>query len=338
MKKQLEPIYWDASQPGSLSGLENVYRVLKRKKIKIKRKELKNWLATQESYTRYRRILKKFPRNKVLTRGIDDLWQIDLTDMQNISKDNKNLYLVTCIDVFSKFAWVTPIKNKKADNVLEAFKSIINSGIRKPNKLQSDEGTEFLNSKFKSYLDEINVGHYFVNSELKASVVERFNRTIKEKIYRYFTYKNTYNYISVLDDLVKSYNNSFHNAIKTSPANVTRDNEKKIYKTLYGTIENENFNFRFKLGDKVRITKYKRTLEKGYTPKWTEEIFKIKRQIPRKPVVYKIEDLNRDEIEGVFYEPELQVVFKQEDEAYKIEKILKKKTEKGVKKFFVSWQ
>ena len=88
----------------------------------------------------------------------------------------------------------------------------------------------------------------------------------------------------------------------------------------------------------MRITKYKRHFEKGYTPKWTEEIFKIKRQIPRKPVVYKIEDLNREEIEGVFYEPELQEVFKDEDEAYIIEKILKKKTEKGIKKYLVSWQ
>jgi transposase InsO family protein len=188
-KKTLEQIYWDVSHPGSLSGLENFYRVLKEKKIKINRQQVKEWLASQEAYTMHRRMLKKFPRNKVITRGIDDLWQIDLADMQNISKYNDNFrYLVTCIDVFSKFAWVIPIKNKQAKSVLEAFKIIIENSSRKPNNLQSDQGTEFLNKEFKEYLEEIDVGHYYVNSELKACVVERFSRTIKEKIYRYFTY------------------------------------------------------------------------------------------------------------------------------------------------------
>ena len=127
-----------------LSGLENFYRVLKEKNIKISRKELKEWLSTQEAYTRHRRILKKFPRNKVITRGIDDLWQIDLADMQNIARFNENFrYLVTCIDVFSKYACVLPIKNKQSKSVLDAFKNIIRNSGRKPNNFQSDQGTEF---------------------------------------------------------------------------------------------------------------------------------------------------------------------------------------------------
>ena len=337
--KTLEKIYWDVSQPGSLSGLENFFRVLKQKKIQIKRKEVKQWLATQEAYTRHRRLMKKFPRNKVITRGIDDLWQIDLADMQSLAKYNANYkYLVTCIDVFSKFGWVIPIKNKKADTVLTAFKIIIEKSKRKPNDLQSDQGTEFFNAKFKEYLDEINVGQYYVNSELKASVVERFNRTIKEKIYRYFTYKNTYNYLSILDNVVDSYNNSFHRSIQTTPINVTKTNEKKIHKILYGEPKKIVHAFKFQVNEKVRITKSKTIFEKGYTPKWTEEIFKIKRKIPRTPVVYKIEDLNGEEIEGVFYEQELQRVYKNDSESFVIDKILKTKTEKGSKKFFVSWQ
>jgi hypothetical protein len=130
MKNQiLEEIYNDASQPGSLSGLENFYRVLKS----------------------------------------------NLADLQKISKFNDyNRYLVTCIDVFSKFAWVVPFKNKKSDTVLEAFKFIVNSSGRKPNFLQSDQGTEFLNSKFKEYLPEIDVGFYYVNSELKGFCYRAF--------------------------------------------------------------------------------------------------------------------------------------------------------------------
>jgi hypothetical protein len=138
----------------------------KNKKIKINRPELKSWLSTQNVYTRHKPIVKTFQRNQVITRGIDDLWQIDLADLQKISKYNdNNRYLVTCIDVFSKFGWVVPIKNKKSVTVLEAFKFIINSSGRKPNFLQSDQGTEVLNSKFKEYLSEIDVGFYYVNSE-----------------------------------------------------------------------------------------------------------------------------------------------------------------------------
>ena len=309
MKNQiLEEIYNDASQPGSLSGLENFYRVLKSKKIKIKRPELKNWLSTQNVYTRHKPIVKQFPRNQVIIRGIDDLWQIDLADLQKISKFNdNNRYLVTCIDVFSKFAWVVPIKNKKSDTVLEAFKFIVNSSGRKPNFLQSDQGTEFLNSKFKEYLSEIDVGFYYVNSELKASVIERFNRTIKEKIYKYFTLKNTERYIDILDTLIQTYNNSYHRSIKTLPSKVNKENEKTIHQILYKKNSRDKV-FNFEVGQTVRITKYKHIFEKGYTPKWTDEIFKVKYQIPRDPVVYKIEDLNNEEIEGVFYEPELQKV------------------------------
>jgi hypothetical protein len=183
----------------------------------------------------------------------------------------------------------------------------VNSSGRKPNFLQSDQGTEFLNSKFKEYLSEIDVGFYYVNSELKASVIERFNRTIKEKIYKYFTLKNTERYIDILDTLIQTYNNSYHRSIKTLPSKVNKENEKTIHQILYKKDSRDKV-FNFEVGQTVRITKYKHIFEKGYTPKWTDEIFKVKYQIPRDPVVYKIEDLNNEEIEGVFYEPVLQKV------------------------------
>lgn len=330
--------YTDVSLPGSLSGSENFYRSLKEKKIKITRKEVKAWLMTQQSYTRHKQARKKFQRNKVRAEGIDDLWQIDLADVQNIAKyNNQNRFLFTCIDVFSKFAWVIPLKNKNADTVLDAFKKIINESGRKPNNLQSDQGTEFLNRKFRGYLKTIEVGFYQVNSELKASVVERFNRTIKEKIYRYFTLKNTQTYTSVLNDLLKSYNTSYHRSIKTAPVNVTKLNEKKIYDILYSDrIIKTTKVGKLNIGDSVRISKYKNIFQKGYTPSWTEEVFIITHKILRDPIVYKIKDLNNEQIEGIFYEPELQKIT--HSETFLIDRIIKRKTIKGEKSLFVSWR
>ena len=328
--------YWDVSQPGSLSGSENFYRALKSKNLPVTRQQVKEWLMSQDAYTRHKPIRKNFKRNKVLTNGIDDLWQIDLADVQNISRFNR--YLLTCIDVFSKYAWVIPLKNKKADTVLEAFKQIILSSERKPNKVQFDKGTEFVNSKFKNYFWENEIQFYSVNSELKASVVERFNRTIKEKMYRYFTLKNTLSYFNILEQIVNSYNHNFHRSIKMSPSDVNKDNEKQVYENLYGDHKLSSHKFNFEIGDLVRISKLKNVFEKGYTPNWTEELFTIYVQIPRNPVVYRIKDLNGEVIEGVFYEKELQKVFKKNDASYNIDKVLKKRKLKGVQQFFVSWK
>lgn len=178
--QQLYQEYYDVSQAGSFSGVNGFYRILKEKGIKTTRKAVKEWLMTQEVYTVHRPARKTYPRNKVISGGIDDVWQVDLVDLSKLSRlNNGNKYLITCIDVFSKYAWVQPIKKKSSDAVLEGFKKIINKG-RIPLKLQTDQGTEFLNKKFKEYLANKDILLYNVNSELKASVVERFNRTFKE--------------------------------------------------------------------------------------------------------------------------------------------------------------
>ena len=116
-----------------------------------------------------------------------------------------------------------PLKTKQGQELVKAFQTILSSG-RKPNKLQTDQGTEFLNHVFQKFLRENNIDFFTVNSGLKASVVERFNRTFKNKIYKYFTAKNTLAYIDVLSKLVKSYNNTYHRSSKMKPSQVTKSN------------------------------------------------------------------------------------------------------------------
>ena len=233
MNQLLKQNYLDASLSGSLSGLQNFSRSLKERGIMIPQEKVKEFLSSEPAYSLHKPAKRKYKRNKVITLGIDYLWQIDLVDMQKFSKLNKGFkYLLTCIDVFSKYAWVKPLKNKHGDSVLAAFKEILENG-RKPEKIQSDEGKEFINNSFRKFLKIQKISIYIVNSELKASVVERFNRTLKEKMWRYFTAKGKYVYHDAIETLVKTYNNSYHRTIKMKPNDVSERNEREIYERVF---------------------------------------------------------------------------------------------------------
>lgn len=324
--------------PGSFSGKTTFIRELKRRNKKFNTKDIKEWLAYQDTYTLHFPYRKKFRRNRIIVGGIDDTWQADLVDVSNISHyNNDHKFLLTVIDVFSKFAWVRPIKNKSASSIVTAFKSIFSEG-RLPQRIQTDEGSEFINKSLKNFLKTINL--YTLNSEMKAAIIERFNRTLRQKMWRYFTFKQSYRYIDVVQDLVTSYNNSYHRTIKTSPNQVNITNETKIWSNIYGFEKNEgdhsSISFKFNIGDKVRIAKSKTAFEKGYTANWTREIFYIDKIIPRVPPVYIIKDEAGEVIKGIFYEQQLQKVEKKDD-IYYIQEVIKSKFVNGKKQHFVKW-
>ena len=135
-------------------------------------------------------------------------WQADLIDMRNLKRTDKGYqYMITCIDVFSKVARVVPLKDKTGKRLLKALKLVFKT--IKPKHLQTDKGTEFLNEIVVKYLKSINVNLYQVNSDKKACIVERFNRTYKEKMWRYFTSIGKYIYYNIIDKLVDAYNNTY---------------------------------------------------------------------------------------------------------------------------------
>ena len=262
--------------------------------------------------------------------GIDKQWQADLVDLSSISKyNNEYHFLLTCIDVFSKYAWAVPIKRKTGSNLIEAFETILKSG-RKPEKLQTDAGTEFLNRPFQEFLKKHDIACFTTNSEMKASVVERFNRTLKTKMWKFFTWKNTLRYVEVLPKLMYSYNHTYHRSIKNKPFLVNQNNEKDVWYNLYGSLRktNKKDKFQFRVGDQVRISKARRTFKKGYLPSWTEEIFTISQRIDKSPPVYRLKDLMGEDIAGIFYGQELQKVIKTDD-VFRVEKVIKERTRKG---------
>lgn len=334
VKERLSQLYYTVEEPSSFGSA----RSLKKKTRGVTRLNVDKWLRQQTAYTLHKPARKNYKRNRTVVNGIDDQWQADLVDMREYAGYNYDYkYILTVIDIFTKYAWVVPLKKKTGDELCSAFKKIFAKG-RYPIKLNTDQGKEFDNKKVKTLLHNRGIMFFTTRSDKKAAVVERFNRTLKNKMWRYFTFKNTHKYIDVLADLVRSYNGSIHRSIGVAPSDVDYSNEADVYLKLYGLPGiQKKINYKFKVGDTVRISKYKAVFEKGYLPNWTEEIFIISERIPRTPPVYRIKDCEANTLEGTFYEYELQKVDKSDD-VYIVEKILKRENRRRTPYVLVKWR
>ena len=197
-------------------------------------------------------IIRKFKKRKVYSSFKDNIWGVDLADMQLISKYNKGIrYLLYAIDLFSKYAFVVPLKDKKGVTIVNAFQSVLNNLKRKPNKIWVDQGSEFYNTHFKKWLKDNNIEMYSTHNEKKSAVAERFIRTLKKKIYKHITAISKNVYFDVLNDIVDKYNNTYHRTIKMKPIDVKSDSFAEYNK------ESNKKDPKFNVGDHVRISKYK---------------------------------------------------------------------------------
>lgn len=329
----MQKTYQDPGHVGSFGGVNALYRAVHGK---VSKKDLKKWLQGVDAYTLHKPVRKKFPTNRVIVRSIDQQWQSDLVDLTSLREHNQGYrYLLTCIDILSKYAWAIPLKKKNGEDIVKAFQTIFLQ--RKPKILQTDQGTEFKNAKFQKFLKRNGVGFFSTYNSTKASVVERFNRTLKTKMWKYFTAHHTYRYLDVLDELLKSYNHTYHSSIRRAPADVNADNEHDVWFTLYRNLKNSKRKCSiFKPGDTVRVSKQKLTFEKGYETNWSDELFLITECVQRDPPVYRIKDLLGEPIQGTFYTQELQQV--QPKKEFLVEKVLKKRSRKGRIQYFVKYK
>ena len=280
-------------------------------------------------------ITRTFKKRKVISNGIDEIWAADLVDMRSFSKWNKGYkYLLMVIDVFSKYGWIRGLKDKKTETVRLAFADILRD--RKPKMLWTDKGSEFISRHFKEFLKKKNrIKLYHTENEEKSSVVERWNKTIKTKVWKMFTVNNNTIYWDKIDKIADNYNNTWHSSIQMSPIEASKKkNENKVRSNLYSNlIYMKPGKPSLSVGDHVRISKYKRKIfDKGYTPNWTEELFVVDKINPTKPITYSIVDLMGKEIKGSFYEQELQ---KAKQQTFRIEKIIKR--DKKKKMALVKW-
>ena len=326
----LEKIYYDAENPGSYGGVSRLSKA-----ARVPLKTAQRWLSAQDAYTLHKPIRRKFQRRKVMAYGIGELLQCDLMDVSKLSKYNRGFkYILVAIDVFSKYGYAIPLKRKDAKSVLEGFQKLIKQ-VKVIRNLQTDQGKEFLNRVMKSFYKQHNIHHYYTHSETKASVAERFIRTLKEKLYRIFTHKKIPRYIDVLKSVLKSYNASKHRSTGYAPIDVTPDLEPEIFEKLYGYRAKPSF--KFDIDDRVRISKTKRTFHKGYLPSWSYEIFTIYKRFPTYPPTYVLKDLKDEVVGGRFYEAELQKVTKTSRDFWKVEKILKTRGRAPNREYFIKW-
>ena len=214
-------------------------------------------------------ITRNFRKRRVISYGVDEIWAADLVEMQKYSKWNKGFkYLLLVIDIFSKYGWIIPLKDKKTKSVSLAFGHIFKKSKRKPEKLWTDKGSEFISKHFKDFLKKNTIMLYHTQNEEKSSVVERWNRTMKNRMWKMFSANNNTVYWDKLDKLLDDYNNKKHSSIKMSPTEASKKvNEKQVFANLYGDeIYMKPGKPKFSIGDKVRISKYKRKVfDKGYT-------------------------------------------------------------------------
>ena len=334
-KERLSASYYNARGVGSYGGVQPLSQ-----KTKLSPERVKEWLTTQDAYTLHKPVRYKFPRRRVIVAGPHQQWQADLIDVSRLSRYNRGFkFLLTCIDVFSKQAWVVPLKDKTGTTLVNAFESI-RSPL--PQTLQTDKGSEFTNRKFQQWLKEHQV-HFFTteNEDIKASIVERFNRTLKSKLWRYFTRHDILSYVEVLESMVEVYNRTPHRSIGMAPLDVTTQNKAKVWFRLYADPVPYKEPL-LRVGDSVRISKARRTFKKGYLAKWTEEIFTIVERKSTHPPTFLLADYSGEILKGTFYPQELQKVSKRDD-IYRIEQILKREKNrvlvkwKGYPDKFNSW-
>ena len=285
----------------------------------LNNKKAAEWLSKQDAYTLHKPVRRRgFKTRSYQTTMVDQQWQADLVDMQSLRAHNDGYgYLLTCIDLFSRFAFAVPLKTKFANEVVEAFKQIFKSSGRPPPLLlQTDQGKEFENRVFRSYLATIGTRQFSVKSEYKAALIERFHRTLRARMWRYFTANNTKRWVEVLPKLLHSYNNRAHRALHghtpsqvVSSGSLLQSHLRRQRNTSLLEEEKKKPTTRYNVGDYVRLSRAKKTFQHGYTPNWTREIFVIydidKRQ---PPAMYRVTDLSGDAVEGKFYAAELQKV------------------------------
>ena len=302
--------YRNSRHPSSFSGLS---KVKKQYGKTVTLRTIKSALQKVHSYGMHKEVKKPYRRNPYFIYKKRQQIQIDLIDVRNRSEDNGGVqYLLTAIDMFTKKFFCAPMKSKNAKATLEALEEMLNFYDEHPIEVLSDRGSEFKNQAVRSFFKDRNIRHTFSNSDLKCAGVERMNKTIQGKIYKYMTENGTERFLDVLDDLVESYNNTYHRTIKMTPNEAEKlENWVEVRSNLGDFYYRKKPKSRdYKLGDLVRVAKMKDKFQRSYKSGINPEIFIINNVNTTMPIpMYELKSIEKNDIlEGRFYAQELSPV------------------------------
>jgi hypothetical protein len=280
----------------------------------------------------------KFPTKRVFADAKDATWGIDLADMGTWKAENESYtFILTVIDVYTRWADARPLKTKGADEVLKALQSICDESKRLPRALWADEGKEFDNAKMKTWRDKHNIEPYHTYGPHKSVIVERFNRTLKTNMWTQLTALNTHEWVPLLAELIANYNSNTHRTMKMTPDDASLHPEKvaAVWAEQKSEVAKEPRRALFAVGDWVRLSRVKGTFEKGYDEKWTREIYQVTQVLATTPITYLLKEYDGAPLSASFYNEELQKV--KYPDTFLIENVIKERG-KGVKReLFVKW-
>ena len=347
----LQKIYYDTRHPASFSSIEKIYNYIRlNTDKKISRKDIRIWLSKQESYTAHCPVRRRFKRPRVLAFYKNYQWDTDTANMVKYKKQNDGYgYFAVFIDIFMRFLYTQAMKTLTGREMVTVLEKVFQKSQDQPHILRSDQGSEYVNREVRNFLKEKKVKHIYTFYETKANYAERVIKTIKLKIIKYLTANDTFRWIDELDNLTYSYNNSKHRSIGMSPFEASKEGKKyDLWQKQYGTdrkkknpklAEVSPRRYKFRLGDRVKISYLKNQFDREYSEKWTGEIFTIiNKKMNQNIPMYQIKDYNNDTIQSYFYEPELQLAFLDENTIYKIEKIESRRKRKGIREVLVKWK
>jgi Integrase core domain/Chromo (CHRromatin Organisation MOdifier) domain len=336
--EEIKRNYTTPGHPTAFSGITQTYKFY-RGYVPLQR--IKNILSGVEGYTLHKEFRNR-PRNITYKHFKRYQFQMDLVEVGQFSEKNDGCrYLLNCIDIFTRYAFVRPLKDKSAKTVLDAFKSILLEAQTKPLMVVMDKGTEFMNQHFKNFCDSQKIKLINPQASVHAAFIERFNRTLQMIIYKYMTENETNRYVDVLQDLVRSYNHRRHRMINMTPYEAEKnENNEHLQLNLIQQkqiVEQKKQKPNLKIGEYVRIAKQKGKFSRSYDEQAMQEIYKIKTIDLRKNIpLYHLTDYDgKEELVGGFYEFELTPV---KTETFRIEKVLKKRKFKGKEQLFVKWK
>ena len=325
LSRQLAQIYYNPSSPGGYRGPEALWEEAKIHIPLLKKKQVYDFIQGQKTYTKHQqyRGVKKY--RKVYAKRARYLIQMDLLDFRkHVNENNGYNYILCAIDAFTKKLWTFPLKRKSADEVhREIFFFLMRE---RPEKIQTDQGTEFINATLGETERRMDppIKHYHTWSIKKASIVERVQRTLRNRLGKIWEKNGNHRWIDVIANITESYNNSVHRSIGMKPNDVGPQHHQLIYDRLYPdpspaqalklAKEAQKLTSHFRVGDYVRMLEYRTLFRKESDQAWSSRVFRIRRIIMSTPVTFQIEDLYGDPIKGGFYSRQLIKVKPSEDE------------------------